>query len=128
MSATWHEGATPANLDCDQRRKTKETVCRSSLLQLENYADDQRPAATLEATVADIIDLTKVREARSGGGRYRTLHEIHCGAAEAAPIRALNAEGRMLLATGVARAALGRPACATIPMDAKITNVTASPT
>jgi hypothetical protein len=59
--------------------------------------------------VADIIiDLTKLREAQAAADATAHLHEILCIAAEATATRALNAEGRILLAAGAARAALGR--------------------
>ena len=70
-------------------------------MQHENYADDQRPAATLEAASG------RLREAQAAADATARLHEILYIAAEATATRALNAEGRMLLAAGVARAALG---------------------
>jgi hypothetical protein len=67
--------------------------------------------------MADIINMTKLREAQAAedatarlqaaADATARLHEILCGAAEATATRALNAEGRMLLAAGVARVALG---------------------
>jgi hypothetical protein len=70
--------------------------------------DDQNPAA-LEALVADIIDMTKLREAQTAGDATARLHDVLCRAAEATATGALNTRGRLLLAAGVARAALGRP-------------------
>ena len=57
--------------------------------------------------MADIIDMTKLRDAQAAADATAHLHEILCIAAGATATRALNAEGRMLLAEKVTCAALG---------------------
>jgi hypothetical protein len=67
--------------------------------------------------VADIIDMTELREtqaAEDATARLQAaadatarLHDVLCRATEATATGALNTRGRLLLAAGVARAALG---------------------
>jgi hypothetical protein len=57
--------------------------------------------------MADIIDMTKLREAQAAAGATARLHDALCRAAEATATGALDTKGRMSLATAVARAALG---------------------
>ena len=57
--------------------------------------------------MADIIDMTKLREAQAAADATARLHDALCRAAEATATGALDTKGRMLLATAVARAALG---------------------
>jgi hypothetical protein len=57
--------------------------------------------------MADIIDMTKLREAQAAADATARLHDALCRAAEATATGALDTKGRMSLATAVARAALG---------------------
>jgi hypothetical protein len=57
--------------------------------------------------MADIIDMTKLREAEAAANATARLHEVLCMAAEATATGALNTEGRLVLAAAVPRAALG---------------------
>jgi hypothetical protein len=57
--------------------------------------------------MADIIDMTKLREAEAAANATARLHEVLCMAAEATATGALNTEGRLVLAAAaVPRAAL----------------------
>ena len=55
--------------------------------------------------MADIIDMTKLREAQAAADATARLHDALCRAAEATATG--DTKGRMSLATAVARAALG---------------------
>jgi hypothetical protein len=57
--------------------------------------------------MTSIIDMTKLPEAREAAEATARLYDVLCIAAEATATNALNAEGRLVLAAAVARAALG---------------------
>ena len=57
--------------------------------------------------MADVIDMTKLREAQAAEDTTARLHDALCKAAEATAAGALNTRDRLLLVAGVAHAALG---------------------
>ena len=57
--------------------------------------------------MADIIDMTKLREAKTAADATARLHEVLCMAADEAASKILSAEGRAVLASAIVRAALG---------------------
>jgi hypothetical protein len=57
--------------------------------------------------MTSIIDMTKLPDAREAAEATARLYDVLCIAAEATATGALNAEGRLVLAVAVARAALG---------------------